>query len=135
MSSLFSPNWTSRTPLLAPRLVARHDDAVPDADSRRRHAREHPRHPPDTADVPAAAVQDAAAPAADRQAPGARKEPRKEPRAVPVSNADTPSPLRTSTAPVASTETSTPLSSMTVSAGRGSGRSPAAMTMTGAGPS
>ena len=56
---------------------------MPDADSRRRHARERPRHPPDATDVPAAAVQDEAAPvapAADRQVPGAGEDSRTVPR-------------------------------------------------------
>ena len=59
---------------------------MPDADSRRRHARERPRHPPDATDDPAAAVQDEAAPvapAADRQVPGAGEDSRAVPRLEP----------------------------------------------------
>ena len=80
-------------------------------------------------------VPDEAAPASSPVTTTLCPAPARIPAQSPVSNLVTPSPLRTSTVPVASTETSTPLSSRVVPAGRGSGRSPAAMTMTGAGPS
>ena len=114
-----SPVTTTLCPTQTPAAVTRENAPVTrptrrTTPPRQSRTRQLPSLPPQTARCPA---------------------PARIPAQSPVSNLVTPSPLRTSTVPVASTETSTPLSRRVVPAGRGSGRSPAAMTMTGAGPS
>ena len=114
-----SPVTTTLCPTQTPAAVTRENAPVTrptrrTTPPRQSRTRQLPSLPPQTARCPA---------------------PARIPAQSPVSNVVAPSPQRTSTVPVASTETSTPLSSRVVPAGRGSGRSPAAMTMTGAGPS